>query len=117
METKKLEAESKGEVMNEKQIYFEVTGPPTCGRVLGMGAGIKPRDMYGITSSIQGCRKECQKDHLKEKEEFKACLKEMEDMRLAKKKEMEERIFQMEAHMPLMVANMLKSMGITQGFM
>jgi hypothetical protein len=130
METKKLEVESRGEVVNEKQIYFEVTGPPTRGRVLGMGVGIKPRDMYGITSSSQGCRKGCQEDRLKEKEEFEACLKEIEDKRLTekkemkdmrlaekKKKEMEERIIQMEAQMPLMVANMLKSMGITQGSM
>ncbi len=43
--------------------------------------------------------------------------KEMEDMRFAKKKELEERIIQMEAHMPLIVANMLKSMDITQGSM
>ncbi|GMY20878.1 ATP-dependent RNA helicase drs1-like [Fagus crenata] len=128
METKKLEVEYKGEVVNEKQIYFVVTGPPTCGRVLGMGAGIKPRDVYGITSSSQGCRKGCQKDRLKEKEKFEACLKEiedkwltkkkeMEDMRFAEKKEMEERIIQMEVQMSLMVANMLKSMGITQGSM
>jgi hypothetical protein len=93
METKKLEAECKGEVVNEKQIYFAVTGPPTCGRVLGMGAGIKPRDVYGITSSSQGCRKGCQKDRLKEKEEFEACLKEIEDKRLTKKKEMEDMRF------------------------
>ena len=128
METKKLEVESKGEIVNEKQISFAVTGPPTCGRVLGMGAGIKPRDVYGITSSNQGCRKGCQKDRLKEKEEFEACLKEIEDkrltkkkeiedMRFAEKKEMEERIIQMEVQMSLMVANMLKSMGITQGSM
>jgi hypothetical protein len=51
METKKLETESKGEVVNEKQIYFEVTVPPTCGRVLGMGANIKLRNVYDITSS------------------------------------------------------------------
>jgi hypothetical protein len=75
METKKLETESKGEVVNEKQIYFEVTGPPTCGRVLGMGAGIKLRNVYDITSSSQGCRKGCQEDRLKEKEEFAAHLK------------------------------------------
>jgi hypothetical protein len=89
-----------------------VTRPPTRGRVLGS----------------QGCRKGCQEDRLKEKEEFEARLKEIEDkrltekkemkdMRLAEKKEMEERIIQMEAQMPLMVANMLKSMGITQGSM
>ena len=90
METKKLEAESKGEVVNEKQIYFEVTGPPTHGRVLGMGASIKPKDVYGITSSSQGCRKGCQEDRLKEKEEFEAQLKEIEDKRLTEKKEMED---------------------------
>ena len=90
MESKKLEAESKGEVVNEKQIYFEVIGPLTRGRVLGMGAGIKPRDVYGITSSSQGCRKGCQEDRLKEKEEFEARLKEIKDKRLIEKKEMED---------------------------
>ena len=90
METKKLEAESKGEVVNKKQIYFEVTGPPTHCRVLGMGADIKPRDVYGITSSSQGYRKGCQEDRLKEKEEFEAQLKEIEDKRLTEKKEMED---------------------------
>ena len=92
METKKLEAESKGEVVTEKQIYFEVTGPPTRGRGLGMGTGIKPRDVYGITSSSQGCRKGCEEDRLKEKEEFETHLKKkkkMEDRRLTEKKEME----------------------------
>jgi hypothetical protein len=128
METKKLEAKCKGEVVNEKQIYFEVTRPPIRDRVLSMGASIKPRDVYDITSSSQGCRKGCEEDHLKEKEEFAARLKKMkdrrftekkeiEDMRLAEKKNFEERIIQMEAQMPLMVANMLKSMGITQGSM
>jgi hypothetical protein len=67
-----------------------VTGPPTRGRALGMGAGIKPRDVYGITSSSQGCRKGCQEDCLKEKEEFEARLKEIEDKRLTEKKEMED---------------------------
>ena len=75
METKKLKAKCKGEVVNEKQIYFEVTRPPIRDRVLGMGAGIKPRDVYDITSSRQDCRKGCEEDHLKEKEEFVARLK------------------------------------------
>ena len=79
--------------MNEKQIYFEVTGPPIRDRVLGMGAGIKPRDMYDITSSRQGCRKGCKEDHLKEKEEFAARLKKKKkkkDRRLTEKKEIED---------------------------
>ena len=65
-------------------------GPPTCGRVLDMGAGIKLRNVYDISSSSQGCRKGCQEDRLKKKEEFEAQLKEIEDKRLTEKKEMED---------------------------
>jgi hypothetical protein len=75
MEAKKLKAESKGEVVNEKQIYLEVTGPPTHVLVLGTDASTEPIDVYGITSSSQGCREGWHESHLKDKEEFKARLK------------------------------------------
>ena len=65
-------------------LFFEVTGPPTCGRVLGMGAGVKPRDVYGPSSSSQ-CSKRCQADCLKEKEDFELCFKEAEDKSFAEK--------------------------------
>ena len=51
MDVRKSEVASQGEIVNDSQIFFEVTGPPTCGRVLGMGAGVKPRDVYGPSSS------------------------------------------------------------------
>ena len=39
MDARKSEVASQGEIVNDSQIFFEVTGPPTHGRVLGMGAG------------------------------------------------------------------------------
>ena len=51
------------------KIFFEMTGPPTHGCVLGMGADAKPRDVYGPSSSSQ-CSKRCQRDRLKEKGGF-----------------------------------------------
>ncbi|KAL0007062.1 hypothetical protein SO802_008564 [Lithocarpus litseifolius] len=56
-------------------------GPPTRGRVLGMGADVKPRDVYGASSSSQ-CSKRGQGDCLKEKEDFELRLKEIEDKSL-----------------------------------
>ena len=46
-----------------------MTGPPTHGHVLGRGARVKPRDVYGPSSSSQ-CSKRCQRDRLKEKGGF-----------------------------------------------
>nr|POF10843.1 hypothetical protein CFP56_03511 [Quercus suber] len=44
MDARKSKVASQGEIVNDSQIFFEVTGPPTHGHVLGMGAGVKPRD-------------------------------------------------------------------------
>ena len=71
----------------DSQIFFEVTGPPTRGCVLGMGAGVKPRDVYGPSSSSQ-CSKRCQADRLKEKEDFELCFKDAEDKSSAEKMEL-----------------------------
>ena len=78
MDARKSEVASSGEIINDSQIFFEVTGPPTRGRVLGMGAGVKPRDVYGPSSSSQ-CSKQYQVDCLKEKEDFELHFKEVED--------------------------------------
>ena len=88
-----------------------MTGPPTCGRVFGMGAGVKPRDVYGPSSSSQ-CSKRCQGDHLKEKEDFELCLKQIKDKRSIEKMELEGTINQLKEEMPLIIENVLKSMGL-----
>ena len=69
MDARKLEVASQREIVNDSNIIFEVTGSPTCGYVLGMGASVKPRDVYGPSSSSQ-CSKRCQGDRLKEKGGF-----------------------------------------------
>ncbi|KAK9991262.1 hypothetical protein SO802_026247 [Lithocarpus litseifolius] len=45
MDARKSEVASQGEIVTDSQIFFEVTRPPTRGRVLGMGAGVKPKDV------------------------------------------------------------------------
>ena len=86
MDARKSEVASQGEIVNDSQIFFEVIGPPTCGRVLGMGANVKPRDVYGPSSSSQ-CSKQCQVDCLKEKEDFKLRFKEVKDKNSTEKME------------------------------
>ncbi|KAK7832948.1 hypothetical protein CFP56_026075 [Quercus suber] len=51
MDARKSEVASQVEIVNDSQMFFEVTGPPTRGRVLGMGANVKSRDVYGPSSS------------------------------------------------------------------
>ena len=110
MDVRKSEVASQGEIVNDSQIFFEVTGPPTCGRVLGMGAGVKPRDVYGPSSSSQ-CSKQYQVDCLKEKEDFELHFKEVEDKSSAEKMEVQGKINQLKEEMPCMIANALKKMG------
>ena len=88
MDARKSEVASQGEIVNDSQIFFEVTGPPTRGCVLGMGAGVKPRDVCGPSSSSQ-CSKRCQTDRLKEKEDFVLRFKEAEDKSSAEKMELQ----------------------------
>ena len=61
MDARKSEVPSQGEIVNDTQIFFEVIGPPTRACVPGMGAGVKPRDVYGPSSSSQ-CSKQRQVD-------------------------------------------------------
>ena len=86
MDARKSEVASQGEIVNDSQIFFEVTRPPTRGRVLGKGAGVKPRDVYGLSSSSQ-CSKWCQADRLKEKEDFELHFKEVKDKNSTEKME------------------------------
>ena len=111
MDARKSEVASQGEIVNDSQIFFEVTGPPTRGRVLGMGAGVRPRDVYGPSSSSQ-CSKRCQADRLKENEDFELRFKEAEDKSFAEKMELQGEINQLkEEILPRMIANALKKMG------
>ena len=87
-----------------------MTRPPTRGRVLGMGAGLKPRDVYGPSSSTQ-CSKRCQVDRLKEKEDFELRFKEVEDKNSAEKMELQGTINQSKEKMLHMIANALKKMS------
>ena len=85
MDGKKLEAASIGVIVNDSQIFFEVIGPHTHDHVLGMGAVIKLRDVFG-PNSFSHCSKWCQEYSLKENEDFMFHLKDIEYKRSAKKK-------------------------------
>ncbi|KAL0012247.1 hypothetical protein SO802_007355 [Lithocarpus litseifolius] len=104
MDAIKAKAVSEGTKTNDYQIFREVVGEPSHGRILGMGIGIKAKDVYGLTSSGQGCSKRCREDFTKEKEDLEACLREEMDSKLAKVVEKLEEKF----------AQKLQSMGITQ---
>ena len=110
MDARKSEVASQDEIVNDSQIFFEVTRPPTRGRVLGMGASVKPRDAYGPSSSSQ-CSKRCQVDRLKEKEDFELRFKEVEDKNFVEKMELQGTINQSKEEMLCMIANALKKMG------
>ena len=109
MDARKSEVASQGEIVIDSQIFFEVIGPITRGRLLGMGAGVKPRDVYGPSSSSQ-CSKRCQEYRLKE-EDFELRFKEVEDKNSAEKMELQGTINQLKEEMPRIIANALKKMG------
>ena len=110
MDARKSEVASQSEIVNNSQIFFEVTGRPTCGRVLGMGVNAKPKDVYGPSSSSQ-CSKRCQVDRLKEKD-FELHLKEIQDKSSIEKMKLEGTINRLKEEMPLIIANVLKKMGL-----
>ena len=104
MDAIKAKAVSEGTKTNDYQIFREVVGEPSHGRVLGMGIGIKAKDVYGLTSSGKGCSKRCREDFTKENEDLEARLREEMDSKLAKVVEKLEEKF----------AQKLQSMGIPQ---
>ena len=55
-----------------------MTGGSSHGRVLGMGAGLKAKDVYGSSSS-SSCTKRCAEECMRENEEWCSRMKEMED--------------------------------------
>nr|POE94097.1 hypothetical protein CFP56_47501 [Quercus suber] len=57
MDAIKAKAISEGTKTNDYQIFCKVVGEPSHDRILGMGIGIKAKDVYGLTSSGKGCSK------------------------------------------------------------
>nr|POE57681.1 hypothetical protein CFP56_38463 [Quercus suber] len=84
MDAIKAKAVSEGIKTNDYQIFCEVVGEPSHGCILGMGIGIKAKDVYDLTSSGKGCSKICREDFTKEKEDLEAHLKEEMDSKPAK---------------------------------
>ena len=52
-------------------------GEPSHGHVLGMGMGLKARDMFGLSSS-QDCSKHYKKDHARETKALTDCIEKLE---------------------------------------
>ena len=100
----KAKAISESIKTNDYQIFREVVGEPSHGHILGMGIGIKAKDVYGLTLSGKGCSKRCREDFTKEKEDLEARLREEMDSKFAKVVEKLEEKF----------AQKLQSMGILQ---
>ena len=71
---KKAKAISKGTNTNDYQIFCDVVGEPSHGRILGMGIGIKAKDVYSLTSSSKGCSKHAKKIFLKKKNIWRHAL-------------------------------------------
>ena len=80
----KAKAISESIKTNDYQIFREVVGEPSHGHILGMGIGIKAKDVYGLTLSGKGCSKRCREYFTKEKEDLEARLREEMDSKLAK---------------------------------
>ena len=104
MDAIKAKVVFEGTKTNGYQIFCEVVGEPNHDRILGMGIGIKAKDVYGLTSFGKGCSKHCREDFTKEKEDLEAHLREEMDSKLAKVVEKLEEKF----------AQKLQSMGIPQ---
>ncbi|KAK4849599.1 hypothetical protein QYF36_026455 [Acer negundo] len=72
LEVKKASAQDQGFEIDGLNIYREVVGKASHGRVLGMGSGIKAKDVYGC------CEGSSMKDEL---EQLKAKQEEVKQMR------------------------------------
>ena len=103
MDAIKAKVVSKGSKTNDYQIFREVVGEPSHGHILGMGIGIKAKDVYGLTSSGKGSSKRCSEDFTKEKQDLEAHLRQEMDSKLAKVVEKLEKF-----------AQKLQSIGIPQ---
>ncbi|TXG53726.1 hypothetical protein EZV62_018982 [Acer yangbiense] len=74
METKIKNAREEGCEVNEWDIYRETVGEPSHGRILGLGVGVKAKDVYG--SSSEGSYKRARVDKT---EEFELKIKSMDE--------------------------------------
>lgn len=88
-------------------LYNQVVGDPKHGRVLGYGAGKKPSNLYK-SQSRQSCNDKCREDRERENEEFKAKVREE-----IKAEVREEVKAEVQAQIPSLVADVLRSMGIS----
>ena len=70
-------ATSECPTVNEWEIYHDVTGEPSHGRVLGLGTGIKGKNVYGSGSS-QTCSKRCKEIQKMKEKEWEDSFKQME---------------------------------------
>ncbi|KAH7565045.1 hypothetical protein JRO89_XS09G0118900 [Xanthoceras sorbifolium] len=73
LEAKKESAQDQGFKIDELNIYHEVVGKASHGRVLGMGLGIKANDVYGC------CEGSCKRARVDKNEELELKIKNMEE--------------------------------------
>ncbi|KAL5846411.1 hypothetical protein ACOSQ3_009935 [Xanthoceras sorbifolium] len=73
LEAKKASAQDQGFEIDELNIYREVVGKASHGRVLGMGSGIKANDVYGC------CEGSCKRVRVDKNEELELKIKNMEE--------------------------------------
>ncbi|TXG72813.1 hypothetical protein EZV62_001392 [Acer yangbiense] len=73
LEAKKASAQDQGLETDELNIYHEVVGKASHGPVLGMGSGIKAKDVYGC------CERSCKRERVDKTEELKLKIKNMEE--------------------------------------
>ncbi|XP_039119896.1 GATA zinc finger domain-containing protein 13-like [Dioscorea cayenensis subsp. rotundata] len=100
MENIRSTATSEGSLINEWEIYRNVTGEPSHGRVLGLGTGVKGKDVYGSSSS-QTCSKKCEENQKRKEEEWEGRFKKMESI-----------INELQQQVPVMVQTILQSLGV-----
>ncbi|KAK1572485.1 hypothetical protein Q3G72_033332 [Acer saccharum] len=79
METKIKNAREEGSEVNVWDIYRETVGEPSHGRILGLGVGIKAKDVYG--SSSEGSYKRARVDKTEELElKIKSMDEELQEL-------------------------------------
>ncbi|TXG58070.1 hypothetical protein EZV62_015899 [Acer yangbiense] len=90
LEAKKASAQDQGLEIDELNIYHEVVGEGSRGRVLGMGSGIKAKDVYGC------CERSCKRARVDRTEELELKIKNMEE-ELQQYKAMKDELEQLKA--------------------
>ncbi|XP_039142594.1 phosphopantothenoylcysteine decarboxylase subunit VHS3-like [Dioscorea cayenensis subsp. rotundata] len=100
MENIRSTTTSEGSLINEWEIYRNVTGELSHGRVLGLGTGVKGKDVYGISSS-QTYDKKCEENQKRKEEKWRGVFKKMESI-----------INELQQQVPVMVQTILQSLGL-----